>query len=165
MGLQSFDVVIAYDKAEMNNSYDQGKREIVNRYDFKGTAAQLEWLDEQKSGFKITGSSEWQVDAIVDIIRKKLAARGQSQKLLDTSHELVTTNLKVTKEVPFKQTLSPENAKKITGLIRESFPKLKTQIQGDAVRVMGSSRDELQAAILLIKQHDLDLPLGFTNYR
>jgi Uncharacterized protein conserved in bacteria len=77
----------------------------------------------------------------------------------------VESNLKATKEVPFKQGLDQEKAKKITSLIRDKFPKVKTQIQGDAVRVMSSSKDDLQAVIQLLKSQDFDFPLSFTNYR
>lgn len=161
----SFDIVSEYDKAEMNNVFDQTQREITSRYDFKGTPALLEWLDGDKTGLKITGSGEWQIDAILDIVRKKLAARNQSQKVLDTSKEITESNLKSTKEVPFKQGLDQEKAKKITALVREKFPKVKPQIQGDAVRVMSSSKDDLQAVMQLLRQQDLDFPLEFTNYR
>lgn len=160
----SFDVVSEYDKAEMNNVFDQAQREIASRYDFKGTPAELEWLND-KTGLKITGSGEWQIDAILDIVRKKLASRNQSQKVLDTSKEVVENNLKATKEVPFKQGLDQDKAKKISAVIREQFPKVKPQIQGEAVRVMSSSKDDLQAVIQLLKGQDFDFPLSFTNYR
>lgn len=161
----SFDVVCEYDKAEMNNVFDQTEREMASRYDFKGTPAAIEWLNGDKTGIKVTGNGEWQIDAIVDIYRKKLAARNQSQKVLDTSREATEANLKTTKEVPFKQGLDQEKAKKITALIRDSYPKVKTQIQGDAVRVMSSSKDDLQAVMQLLRGQDFDFPLGFTNYR
>lgn len=161
----SFDVVSEYDKAEMNNVFDQAKREIENRYDFKGTPADLEWLNGDKTGLKVTGNGDWQIDAILDIVRKKLATRGQSQKVLDTSKDPVVANLKTTKDVPFKQGLDQDKAKQITKLLRDKLPKAKTQIQGDAVRVMSGSKDDLQAAIQLLKEQDLDFPLNFTNYR
>lgn len=161
----SFDTVSEYDKAEMNNVYDQTEREIANRYDFKGTPAAVEWLNSDKTGVKITGNGEWQIDAIIEIIRKKLAARGQSQKVLDTSKEPVESNLKTTKEVPFKQGLDQDKAKQITKLLREEFPKVKAQIQGDAVRITSNSKDDLQAVMQLLKSQDFDFPLAFTNYR
>lgn len=161
----SFDVVSDYDKAEMNNVFDQVKREMANRYDFKGTPAALEWLNGDKTGLKVTGSGDWQIDAILDIVRKKLAARGISQKVLDTSRETSESNLRATKEVPFKQGLDQAKAKKITGLIRDKFPKVKTQIQGDMIRVTGSSKDDLQAVIQLLRAQDFDFPLSFVNYR
>jgi uncharacterized protein YajQ (UPF0234 family) len=161
----SFDIVSDYDKAEMNNVFDQTEREITSRYDFKGTPAAIEWLNNDKTGIKVIGSSEWQIDAILEIIRKKLATRGQSQKVLDISHEVTESNLKASKEVPFKKGLDQEKAKKVTAVIREKFPKAKPQIQGDLVRVMSSSKDELQAVMQLIRSQDFDFPISFTNYR
>ena len=161
----SFDIISEYDKAEMNNVFDQTEREITSRYDFKGTPAAIEWLNNDKTGLKITGNGEWQIDAILDIVRKKLATRGQSQKVLDTSREIVESNLKTTQEVPFKQGLDQEKAKKITKLIRDEYPKVKTQIQGDAVRVMSSSKDDLQAVMQLLRSQDFDFPLTFNNFR
>ncbi|MEO8862755.1 MAG: YajQ family cyclic di-GMP-binding protein [Candidatus Saccharimonadales bacterium] len=161
----SFDIVSEYDKAEMNNVFDQTQREITGRYDFKGTPAEIDWLDDHKNGFKITGNGDWQIDAILDIVRKKLATRGQSQKVLDTTKESVTSNLKTTREITFKQGISQDNAKKVTGLIRENFPKVKTQIQGDEVRVTSSSKNDLQSVMQLISSKDFEFPLDFTNYR
>ena len=160
----SFDVVSEYDKAEMNNVFDQSVREIDTRYDFKGTPALLEWMDDKK-GFKITGNGEWQIDAILDIVRKKLATRNQSQKVLDTTKDPVIANLKTTKEVLFKQGLDQEKAKKISSTIREKYPKVKPTIQGDTVRVISSSKDDLQAVMQLVQSQDFDFPVGFTNYR
>lgn len=161
----SFDVVSEYDKAEMNNVFDQTVREIQNRYDFKGTPAAIEWLNAEKTGIKVTGNGDWQIEAILDIVRKKLATRGQSQKVLDTSKEITESNLKASQEVPFKQGLDQDKAKQLTKLIRDEYPKVKTQIQGDAVRVTSTSKDDLQAVIQLIKGKDFDFPLNFTNYR
>jgi uncharacterized protein YajQ (UPF0234 family) len=161
----SFDIVSEYDKAEMNNVFDQAQREIASRYDFKGTPAELEWLNGDKTGFKITGNGEWQIDAILDIVRKKLAARGQSQKVLDLTHEVTESNLKTTKEVPFKQGLDQDKSKQLTKLIREDYPKVKPQIQGDAVRVTSSSKDDLQSVMRLLQAQELDFPLSFTNFR
>lgn len=160
----SFDIVSEYDKAEMNNVFDQTVREIGSRYDFKDTPAEIDWLNGEKTGIKVTGNGEWQIDAILDIFRKKLAARNQSQKVLDTSKESTESNLKTTKEVPLKRGLDQDKAKKITKLIRDEYPKVKTQIQGDAVRVMSSKKDELQAVMQLLRSQDFDFPLGFTNF-
>ncbi|MGZ6005592.1 MAG: YajQ family cyclic di-GMP-binding protein [Candidatus Saccharimonadales bacterium] len=161
----SFDIVSEYDKAEMNNVFDQAQREIASRYDFKGTPAELDWLNADKTGLKVTGSGDWQIDAILDIVRKKLAARGQSQKVLDTTSDITVSNLKATQEVPFKQGLGQDKAKKITSLIRDKYPKTKTQIQGDAVRVTSGSKDDLQAVMQLLKAQDFDYPLSFINFR
>lgn len=160
----SFDIVSDYNKAEMNNVFAAAEREIGNRYDFKGTPAAIEWLGD-KTGFKITGAGQWQCDAVLDIVRKKLAAREQSSKVLDLSKTPVESNLKTTWEIPFKSGLKQDDAKKITKLLREEAPKAKSQIQGDAVRVTSSSKDELQKAITLLKSQDFDFPLQFINYR
>ena len=165
MAVFSFDVASEYDRAEMNNVLDQAKRELDARYDFKGTPAALDWLNADKTGFRLSGNSDMQIDAIVDIIRKKLAARGQSQKVLDVSREPSTNNFQTTKDIPLLRGLDQEKAKKITGLIRDKLPKVKTQIQGDAVRVMSPSKDDLQAAMQLLRAADLPFPLSFTNFR
>ncbi len=160
----SFDIVSQYDKAEMNNVFLAVEKEIGNRYDFKGTSATIEWLAD-KLGFKIIGDNQWQCDTILDIIRKKLAAREQSSKVLDLEKTPIESNLKTTWEIPFKQGLSQDNAKMITKLLREEAPKVKAQIQGDVVRVTSSSKDELQKVITLLKAADFDFPLQFINYR
>ena len=165
MANYSFDIVSEYDKAEMNNVYDQVHREIDSRYDFKGTPAAVEWLNADKTGFKLTGNSQMQLDAIIDITRKKMASRGLSQKVLDVSRESVTSNLRTTMEVPFKQGLDQEKAKKLTAAIRDKFPRAKPLVQGDTVRVSSSSKDELQAVMQLLETLDYDFPLRFTNYR
>lgn len=164
MATFSFDIVSDYDKAELNNVYDQTQRELDSRYDFKGTPAAIEWMGD-KQGLKITGNGDWQIDAILDIVRKKLAARGQSQKILDTSREINESNLKATKEVPFIKGLDQDKSKKITALIRDKHPKAKTQIQGQEVRVTSASKDELQAVMQLLKAQDYDFALQFTNFR
>lgn len=160
----SFDIVSDFDKAEMNNVHMAVDKEITSRYDFKGTAAAIEWLDD-KVGFKIVGDSKWQCDTILDIVRKKLAAREQSSKVLDLTKEPTESNLKTTWNIPFKQGLSQENAKIITKLLKDQSPKVKTQIQGDTVRATSSSKDELQKVIILLKEADFDFPLQFINYR
>ena len=161
----SFDIVSDYDKAEMNNVFDQTQREITARYDFKGTPAAIDWLNAEKTGFKITGNSDYQIDAILDIVRKKLATREQSQKVLDTSKEITTSNMQAVQGVPFIQGLDQDKAKKITKLIRDELPKVKTQIQGDEVRVTSGSKDDLQTVMQLLRSKDFDFPLSFTNFR
>lgn len=161
----SFDIVSDYDKAEIINVFDQAKRELANRYDLKGTKADLEWLDSEKTGLIITGDSDYHIEAILDILRKKLASRNQSQKVLDVSKENTVSNLKTTKNVTFKKGISSDNAKKITKLIREDYPKVKSQIQGDEVRVTSPKKDELQAVMNLIREQNFDFPISFINFR
>ncbi len=164
MATFSFDIVSEYDKAEVNNVFMAAEREIGNRYDFKNTPAALEWMSD-KVGFKITGNSAWQIESITDILRKNLANRGQSSKILDLTKELVEANLKTTQEIPFIQGLDQDKAKSITKVLREELPKVKASIQGDAVRVTSGSKDDLQKAMQVVKTQDFDFPLNFTNYR
>lgn len=160
----SFDIVSEYDKAEMNNVFVQTEREIATRYDFKNTPAAIEWLAD-KAGFKIIGNGEWQIEAVLDIVRKKLASRNQSSKVLDLSKTIVESNLKTSQEIPFISGLDQDKAKQITKLLREKLPKVKTQIQGEAVRVMSGSKNDLQIAMQTVTAHGFAFPLAFTNYR
>lgn len=142
----------------------QAGREIVNRYDFKNTPASLDWLGD-KTGFVIIGNSEMQLEAIADIVRRGLINRGQSTKILDLRKEPTTSNLKMVKEVPFVAGLDSDKAKSVTKVIRDSFPKAKPQVQGDAIRVSSNSKDELQKIMKLLETKDFDFPLSFTNFR
>ena len=148
----------------MNNVFMQAEKEISTRYDFRGKAAGLDWLEDKK-GFRLTGDSEWQVDAVLDIVRMRLAARILSSKVLDLCNVKFVANLKTTWEIPFKNGLSQDMAKKIAADIRSNATKAKPQIQGEAVRVTSSSKDELQKVISLVNAKDYDAPLQFINYR
>ena len=161
----SFDVVSQYDIAEMNNVVDQAQREINTRYDFKGTNAHVEFRDGDKTGLTVTGDSQYQLDAIVDMLRKKAATRGVSQKVFDTTKTPLESNLKLTWDVPVLKGLDQEKAKKITKLLRDTFPKVKAQIQGEEVRITSPKKDELQAVMKLLREKDFDFPLEFTNFR
>ena len=160
----SFDITSDYDKTEMNNVFTQTEKEISNRYDFKGTPAGIEWLSD-KAGIKLIGENEWQCDAVLDILRKKLAAREQSAKVLDLSKEPIVQNLKCTREIPFKSGLKQEDAKIITSKLRSEVPKVKAQIQGEEIRVTSGSKDDLQNAIQLLKSTEFEFPLQFGNFR
>jgi len=164
MATFSFDIVSEYDKAEMNNVFQQAEKEIASRYDFKGTPAAIEWIGDKK-GIKIIGSNEWQIDAVLDIVRKKLAAREMSSKVLDLGKPVNESNLRATKEVPFVEGLNQDKAKQLSALIREKFPKVKPQIQGEAVRVNSTSKDELQAVMTTVRAAELDFVISFTNFR
>lgn len=161
----SFDIVSDYNLAEVINAIDQAKRELGSRYDLKGTSASLDFSSSEKTGLKVVGDSQYHIDAILDVVRKKLAQRGVSQKILDTSAKPVVSNLKTTQEVAFKKGLDQDKAKKITSLLREHFPKVKAQIQGAEVRVSSQKKDELQGVMRLLEAQDFDFPVSFTNYR
>jgi uncharacterized protein YajQ (UPF0234 family) len=164
MANYSFDIVSDYDKAEINNVFMQVEREISNRYDFKNTPAKIDWLKD-KSGYLVTANSDMQQEAIIDIIRRSLINRGVSPKVLDLSKDAVTSNLKMTKEIPFIAGLDSDKAKQVSKLVRDNFPKVKPQTQGESVRVTSSSKNDLQEVMQLLRDAGFDFPVSFTNYR
>jgi len=164
MATFSYDIVSDYDKAEMNNVFALVQKDISNRFDFKGTPAAIDWMDD-KVGFKVIGNNEWQIESVTDIIRKKLTSRNQSSKVLDLTKPIVTTNLKASQEIPFIAGLSQDKAKQITKILRDEVPKVKATIQGEEVRVTSGSKDDLQAAMRILESQDFDFPLAFTNFR
>lgn len=160
----SFDVVSDFDASEMNNAVDQAQRELASRYDFRGTSAALEFMDD-KQGVHLEGDSQYQLDSIVSVLQSKLVKRGISLKVLDTSTAAVQGGSNMRWDIPFKKGLDQEKAKKITKVIREQYPKAKAQVQGEEVRVSSASKDDLQGVISLLKSQDFDFPLEFQNYR
>jgi uncharacterized protein YajQ (UPF0234 family) len=160
----SFDVVSDYDVAEMTNAVDQAQRELAQRYDFKGTAAKLEFADG-KTGVQVEGESKNQLDAIVDMFQSKLIKRGVSLKVLDLSKEPVQGGKEMRWSVPFKKGLDQDKAKQLTKVIRDEYPKAKAQIQGDSVRVSSTSKDDLQGVMASLRAKEFDFPLDFQNYR
>ena len=164
MATFSFDIVSTYDKAEINNVYKQVQREITTRYDLRGTPAAVEWLGD-KTGFVVIAAHDMHRESILDIIRRALTSRQQSSKILDLTKEPVQGNMQLKQDIPFIAGLDQEKAKSVTKLIRDEFPKVKTQIQGEEIRVQSSSKDDLQRVIQLVQGHDFDFPISFTNYR
>src|SRR4051812_31806337 len=136
----SFDVVSDFDAAEMTNAVDQAQREIANRYDFKNTTAGVEF-GEGKTGLVITGDSENQTQAVLDVLQGKLIKRGIPLQAIDSSAAPVQGGKEMRWTLPFKKGLDQTKAKQITQVIRDNYPKVKAQIQGEEVRVTGSSKD------------------------
>ncbi len=160
----SFDVVSDFDAGEMINAIDQAQREVANRYDFKGTAAKISFNGD-KTGLELEGDSRNQIDSLVDVVQSKLIKRDISPKVLDLAPQAVESGTIVKRSLPFKKGMNQDQAKKLTKLIRDQFPKAKAQIQGDAVRVSSTSKDDLQSIMALLRQQDLDYPLQFDNFR
>ncbi len=164
MADSSFDVVSKFDKQEVANAVNNAAKEIHNRYDFKNVGAQVELSGEV---ITMQANSEDRCKAVLDVLQTWLVRRGVSLKHLDVPEAGPRLSGKEYKlAVPLKEGISSENAKKITKLIREEGPRnVKTQIQGDEVRVSSKSRDDLQSVQRLLKDADLDVALTFTNYR
>ncbi|MCL2455724.1 MAG: YajQ family cyclic di-GMP-binding protein [Micrococcales bacterium] len=164
-GDSSFDVVSKVDRQEVDNALNQAAKEIAQRYDFKGVGASITWSGETQ--VVMVASSAERVKAVLDVFETKLIRRGISLKALDLGdgepkpsgkeHRLTAT---------LKEGLSSETAKKLAKMVRDEGPKsVKTQIQGDELRVSSKSRDDLQAVIALLKGAEVDAALQFVNYR
>lgn len=162
MADSSFDIVSKVDHQEADNALNQARKEIEQRYDFKGTGASISWSGEQ---IVIVANSEERVNAVLDVFQTKLIKRGISLKSLE-SGEPVASGKEYRLTSTLKDGISSENTKKIGKIIRDEGPKgVKSQIQGDELRVQSKSRDDLQAVIALLKGSDLDIDLQFINYR
>jgi uncharacterized protein YajQ (UPF0234 family) len=160
----SFDIVSKYDKQEVANAVNTAAKEIANRYDFKNVGARVELTGEV---IKIEANSEERCTAVLDVVQTWLVKRGVSLKHLDVPDAGPRLSGKEYKlDVPLKEGISSENAKKIAKIIRDEGPKnVKSQIQGDELRVTSKSRDDLQSVQRLLKDKDLDVALQYTNYR
>jgi len=162
MADSSFDIVSKIDHMEVDNAFNQASREIDTRFDFKNTDTTLE-----KSGEKINieAGSEEKAKAALEVLRDKLVKRGISLKHLDATEPALSGKLyKIS--CSFKEGIKTEDAKKIAKLLRDEGPKsIKTQIQGEELRVTSKSRDDLQEAIALVKDHPWEFSVQFTNYR
>ncbi len=163
MADSSMDIVSKVDRQEADNALSQAAKELATRFDFKGTETKIEWKGEL--GVEITSSTEDRAKAALDVFKEKLVKRGVSLKALNTGDPRVSgKEVKINGD--FKAGISQEQAKKIGKIIREEGPKnVKTQIQGDELRVTGKSRDDLQEVQRLLNSSDLDFPVQYTNYR
>jgi uncharacterized protein YajQ (UPF0234 family) len=162
MADSSFDIVSKVDKMEADNALHQAQKEIEQRYDFKGVGASVDWSGEK---LLMKASSEERVRAVLDVLQSKLVKRGISLKSLDAG-EPFASGKEYRIEASLKNGIEQEQAKKINKIIRDEGPKtVKSQIQGDELRVSSKSRDDLQEIIALLKSSDLDIDIQFTNYR
>lgn len=163
MADSSMDIVSKVDRQEADNALSQAAKELATRFDFKGTDTVIEWKGEL--GIEITSTTEDRAKAALDVFKEKLVKRGVSLKSLNTGDPRVSgKEYKINGD--FKAGISQEQAKKISKIIRDEGPKnVKTQIQGDELRVTGKSRDDLQAVQQLLNSSDLDFAVQFTNYR
>ncbi|CEA08951.1 putative nucleotide-binding protein [Arthrobacter saudimassiliensis] len=158
----SFDVVSKVDKQEVANALNQAQKEIAQRYDFKGVGAEIDFSGEK---ILMKANSEDRVKAVLDVFESKLIKRGISLKSLDAG-EPFASGKEYRIEASIKEGIAQDAAKKINKLIRDEGPKgVKSQIQGDELRVSSKSRDDLQAVMALLKGSDLEVDLQFVNLR
>jgi uncharacterized protein YajQ (UPF0234 family) len=160
----SFDVVSQYDEQELTNALDQTRREVSTRYDLKDTKTEITY-DSKKSTITILTASDFTLKSVLDVLESKMVRRNLSLKILKGGQIEQASGNKVRQVFELQKGIAPELAREISKLIRDQFPKSKSQIQGDAVRVTSKSRDELQQIISLLRDKDYPVPLQFENYR
>ena len=158
----SFDVVSDFDEQELRNALDQVRREIQQRYDFKGATVDL---SQAKEELVLVTDDEFRATAVKDLIETKAVRRSLSLKIFDWGKVEPAGGNKVRQRIGLRRGLNEELARRLSKLIRDEFPKVKSQIQGDAIRVSGKSRDELQRVIARLRELDEPVPLQFENYR
>jgi uncharacterized protein YajQ (UPF0234 family) len=161
-GEASFDVVSDFDEQELRNALDQVRREVGQRYDCKGVTVDLTQAQEE---LVLVTDDEHRASAVKDLIESKAIRRSLSLKIFDWGKVEPAGGNKVRQAIKLRRGLPEDVAKRITKLIRDEFPKSKSQIQGDAVRVSGKSKDELQKVITRLRELDEPVPLQFQNYR
>ncbi len=160
--MPSFDVVSKLDHHEVDNAIDQARREITQRFDFKGTDAEIEKTEE---GIVIRANSEGRCTAVYDVLTEKMVKRKVSLKALDPGDPKPAGGSTHRMLVKLKEGIDQDNARKLVKLLKDSKLKVQAAIQGDVVRVSHKKRDALQEAIALIKQQEIELPLQFQNFR
>ena len=160
--MPSFDTVCEADLVEVKNAVDKTAKEIGTRFDFKGTSAAIELKEKD---ITLIGDSDFQLQQIDDILRNKLAKRNVDVRFLDKGDVQKMGGDKVKQVVKVRNGIASEDAKKIQRIIKDSKMKVQAAIQGESVRVTGAKRDDLQAAMALIRKDIPDLPLSFDNFR
>ena len=160
--MPSFDVVLEADMVEVKNGVDQANKEITTRFDFKGSDARVEQKERELTAY---ADSEFQLNQVRDVLIGRLTKRSVDVRFLDDGKIEKIGGDKVKQVIKVKNGIESTDAKKIVKTIKDSKMKVQASIQGDAVRITGGKRDDLQAAIALLKKEVTDLPLDFNNFR
>lgn len=160
--MPSFDTVVDPNLVEVKNAVEQSQREIGTRFDFKGSSAAVEFKDKEITLF---GDSDFQISQVDDLVRNKMTKRSVDVRFLDAGKIEKIGGDKVKQVIQLRTGITTEDGKKIQQLIKSTKLKVQASIQGDAVRVTGAKRDDLQAAMAQIKQTLPDLPVSFDNFR
>lgn len=160
--MPSFDIVSEVNKQEVKNALEQTNKEIQNRFDFKGSDARVE---QAELVLTVYADDDFKLGQVMDVLRGRMAKRGVDTRSLELGDVEKISGDKVKRAVTVKTGVPQDKAKQIVKLVKESKMKVQASIQGDAVRIAGGKKDELQAAIQMIKGAVTDLPLQFTNFR
>jgi uncharacterized protein YajQ (UPF0234 family) len=160
--MPSFDIVSEVNKQEVKNAIEQTNKEVSTRFDFKGTDARVEQKELELTVF---ADNDFQLNQVIDVMRGKLAKRSVDVRFLEMSESEKIGGDKMKRLITVKNGVPVEKSKAIAKLIKEAKIKVTTSIQGDALRVQGSKKDDLQAAIQLVRAKVEDIPLQFNNFR
>ena len=160
--MPSFDIMSEVNQVEVRNAVDQCNKEVTNRFDFKGSDARVEQGDKILT---LYADDEFKLGQVYDILTARLAKRGVDVRCLERGKLETIGGSKAKQLITVKVGIDQVLAKKIVGLIKEAKLKVQTSIQGDAVRVSGAKRDDLQSAIALVKKSIVDFPVQYTNFR
>lgn len=160
--MPSFDVVSEADMVEVRNAVDQANKEVSTRFDFKGTDARIEQKERELTAY---ADSDFQLDQLRDVLTGKMTKRSVDVRFLDLGKIEKIGGDKVKQVIKVKNGIETEAAKKIVRIIKDSKMKVQASIQGDAVRITGAKRDDLQAAMALLRKDMSELPLAFNNFR
>ena len=164
--MPSFDIVSEVNQQEVKNAIEQANKEIANRYDFKGSDARIEQGQEKASlELAVFADDEFKLGQVMDVLRNRLAKRNVDVRTLEPGSIEKISGDKVKRPVAVKVGVPQEKAKQIQKLIKDARLKVAPSIQGDAVRVTGAKKDDLQTAMQLVRKSVADLPLQFTNFR
>jgi uncharacterized protein YajQ (UPF0234 family) len=160
--MPSFDVVCEADMVEVKNAVEQSNKEITTRFDFKGSSAKVEQKEHEITAY---ADAEFQLDQVRDVLTNKLTKRKVDVRFLEDGKVEKIGGDKVKQVIKVKNGIESDDAKKIVRVIKDSKMKVQASIQGDAVRVTGAKRDDLQAAMAMLRKDVPDLPLEFNNFR
>lgn len=162
--VNSFDIVSEIDMQEVKNAVDQAMKEIHQRFDFKGSKSDIT-VDEKENQIVLVSDDQYKLKSVTDILQTRMVKRGVSLKALSFGKVEEALGGTIRQKIQLQQGIAAEKAKEIGKAIRDAKFKVQTQVQGNQIRVMGKSRDELQAVITLLKEKDFGIAMQFTNYR
>ncbi|MGH8884636.1 MAG: YajQ family cyclic di-GMP-binding protein [Egibacteraceae bacterium] len=162
MAESSFDVVAQVDRAEVTNAINQAAKEVKQRFDFKGTGAQIEWSGEQ---IVVVANSDGRVMAALDVLKDKLVHRKVSLKALEHGQPLPAARGTYRLEIALVNGIPTDKARELVKVIKASKLKVQVAVQGDQLRVSGKAKDDLQEVQAILRANDQNLPLRFTNYK
>lgn len=160
----SFDIVSEVDSQEVDNAINQAMKEILQRYDFKGSKSEITF-NKKENAVNVASDDEYKLKAVIDILQNKMIKRGISIKALKYGSIEPASHGSVRQEIKLQQGIEKEDAKKIVKMIKDTKMKVQAAIQDEQVRVSGKDKDDLQAVMKLLRDSELDFAFQFTNYR